>query len=430
MNLNLVELQKQWKKLIENQKPQLDLFFWKQYLKPSYVSKVKEHFVEITTPSPLAINQLKQEGVDKLFCKTLNVDLTVRFVSLTNTAAISPTATTPAPVKSKTFVVGTFNKAAYEITQEIIQRKNKWGIIFIYSEPGLGKTHLLKSIVRCCAQNVIYKHANDFGSEVVGILQGDKQTQEYKEKFTNKDAILFDDIQILSERKKTNEVLFQIINSAQEKEDVDLVFTSDQHPEDLFGFDRRLRSRFLSGLVIKIDYPDLDNAKEITLAKMQSLLPNYENIDDKVFNLISKTYRKDIRKIEGAIKQLVFFIKQNPHTKIENKDLKQIFSDSKLNDVSQISIKKIKGVVARHSGITLLSLNSNSRKREIVEARYVAMYLIRLLTNESHASIAKSFKANNHSTAVNAIKKIREKMKKHPEYEKEVLLIKEKCLND
>ncbi|WHP38815.1 MAG: hypothetical protein QJQ54_01930 [Mollicutes bacterium] len=73
----------------------------------------------------MAINQLKQEGVDKLFCKTLNVDLTVRFVSLTNTAAISPTATTPAPVKSKTFVVGTFNKAAYEITQEIIQRKNK-----------------------------------------------------------------------------------------------------------------------------------------------------------------------------------------------------------------------------------------------------------------------------------------------------------------
>ncbi len=432
MELNLNNLALIWNEFIQEQKKERDAFFWTQYLNTARVQSYKEKTLQITTPSQAAATQLKQEGIDNLFVNKLQTEIKIKFVIQAKHETTKDLSHPKTKSTLKNVVTGPFNKAAYDIAQKIIEQKNEWGIVFIYSEPGLGKTHLLNSIYKKNSANfkVIYKHANNFGTEVVELLNKIlDEIQNYKKNFAEKNAILFDDLQILGERKKTNEILFQIINKAQELK-TDLVFASDKHPEDLFGFDARLISRFLSGLVIKIDYPDIKSAKEIVKQKIKQTISNPQILDDEVIETIARVFRKDIRKMEGAVKQMAFSIEQKPTNKITPESLKQIFSDAKLNFDDKVSARKIKSIVAKHFSVTYASLISNSRKKEVVQARYVAIYLLRSLTNESHIMIARQFNARNHTTAVNATKKIREKMKQNPEYEKEINLIKEKCLND
>lgn len=330
-------------------------------------------------------------------------------------------------------IVGKFNASAVNIARRIVNKENVWCPFFVYSEPGLGKTHILKAIehhAKTTGQNCHYIHANSFGSLLFEAFnKGAKETEEFINQFKNYDIIVVDDIQFLARRDKTNEVLFKIFTNAID-EQKQVVFSSDQHPAELSGFEKRLKSRFEHGITLKIDYPSVGVAAEIVKQKTETLVKNVSKVDIETIDFIAKHFKKDIRKIEGIVKKIAFYLIENPNAEININLFKSIFADQEFIFANTVSTKKIKKTVTKFYGISYNSILSKSRKSLVVKARSVAMYLIRQLTDENYSTIALQFNAKTHATAVNAIKKIKTQMIKTPELKKEVEHLKQLCQND
>ena len=331
-------------------------------------------------------------------------------------------------------VVDKFNKGVVQIAWKILSGENIWTPFFVYSEPGLGKTHILKAIQNQAEKmnkRCSYVHANVFGSSLMeAFSQGGLAIERLKDSFNNKEIILFDDIQFLARREKTNEVLFQIFcNVIDQKKQI--VFTSDQQPEELVGFEKRLKSRFVNGLTLKISFPDQEAAVKIVQNKMLKIMgKNVNKVSPEIIKFIAKAFRKDVRKIEGTIKKIKFSLIQNPDQEPDLLSLQKMFQDQTGWSKDKVSTRTIQKETAKLYGVAYSVMVSGSRKAKVVKARSVAMYLIRELTDEGFATISSKFGSKNHTTAVNAIKKIETELKKSQQLEKEVSFLKQICQNE
>lgn len=173
-----------------------------------------------------------------------------------------------------------------------------------------------------------YIHANTFGNLLLRTFnEGSMAIENLKESFNNHEIILFDDVQFLAKREKTNEVLFQIFCNVLDQEK-QIIFTSDQHPEELNGFEKRLKSRFINGLTLKIDFPDQEAAVKIAEKKALKILGKSINkIHRNVIEFIGKHYRKDVRRIEGTIKKIKFSLIQTSYQEVNLSTFHKMFSD-------------------------------------------------------------------------------------------------------
>ncbi|WP_342252754.1 DnaA ATPase domain-containing protein, partial [Spiroplasma endosymbiont of Amphibalanus improvisus] len=171
------------------------------------------------------------------------------------------------------YVRGLTNCNAYEAAKDVIDNiGNKWNPLFFYGDTGVGKTHLLRAIKNEILNKykdqikIHFVNSQDFGNEIATLLisKDSNNIQEFKNNYFKWDILIFDDIQVLSNRTKTNEILFNVFNYFIDNEK-QIIFSSDRIPEKLaFGFEKRLVSRFSSGLTIKIDNPDYETAYKIT----------------------------------------------------------------------------------------------------------------------------------------------------------------------
>lgn len=312
------------------------------------------------------------------------------------------------------FVVGSSNRFAHAACQAVAsQPAIVYNPLFIYGNPGLGKTHLLNAVAKEFRSNfpgrtVVYLKAEDFTNEVIeGISRG--TMANVREKYRTADLFLMDDVQFLAGKNSTQEEFFHTFEALHEAKK-QIILTSDRPPKEIATLEDRLKSRFESGLIADIQPPDLETRTVIIKRKAESL--GFE-IPDNICEYIATKLKNNIRQLEGAVKKIrAFYL-------LENKPVNIATAQAAISDImnnnqpTPVTVDKIIEEVTRTYGnVTPEDLRSQKRSSNISEARQVAMYIIREITDLPMVEIGQIFGGRDHSTVVYAIRQVEKKIAK------------------
>ena len=326
-------------------------------------------------------------------------------------------------------VIGNCNKIAYMSCRSVAENLGRiYNPLFIYGETGLGKTHLLHAtahevLSKNPKANIIYTTADTFMSELVYYLQKGS-ILAFRKRYRNVDLLLIDDVQFLQGKERTQVELYHIFNALY-LIGKQVILSSDTPPKDLKGLQERLRSRFVSGLVVEVKKPDLDTKLSIIRKKSRDM---GIKIPHDVSLLLAKTITSNVRELEGSLSRLKAYSDMlgRPITlDFAREVLKDIFE---LQQIEELSIEKIQKEVANYFAVNINEILGNSRKKKVVIARQIAMYLSRILTDKSLNEISRAFKKKDHTTVLNAIEKIDKGIEKDRKLKLTVEFLKDKLL--
>ncbi|MCR5767525.1 MAG: chromosomal replication initiator protein DnaA [Lachnospiraceae bacterium] len=302
--------------------------------------------------------------------------------------------------------------------------------LYIYGNPGLGKTHLMHSIAHFITENtpnlkVMYVTSETFTNELIdSIRHGTITPADFRNKYRNIDVLLIDDIQFIIGKDSTQEEFFHTFNYLYEAKK-QIVLSSDKPPKDFSKLEDRLRSRFECGLLVDITSPDYETKMAILKKKLemkQSESVNSINIDDEVLSYIAKNITINIRQLEGALTKLIAMSKLN-HVSIDMDLAEYALKDIVFPDQNKsLTPEFIIEVVAEHYKISVEEIMSQKRDKQISVPRQIAMYICRKYTGLSQTEIADAFKRD-HATVIHAIKKITTDISTNPDIEAKVNMI-------
>ena len=319
------------------------------------------------------------------------------------------------------FVVGDFNREASQAALYVAANPGKTFAqpLFIYSNSGLGKTHLLQAIGNYILKEVkpgakiLYIAASDFVEEFIRFIKGEKDAQSLKDFFDTVDVLLLDDVQLLANKNQTQEMFFTIYNKLIEN-NRQIVLTSDKQPSELHGLEDRLVTRFTKGLTVNINEPDQNTCVEILKKKIVANGLDLEIFDDSVLYFFAEKFSKDIRELEGALNRLIFHIITNKQTGRITMDVAVEAVQSLVGGKSistQLNEQKIINVVADYYNLTSSQLTGKIRTGQIALARHIAMYLIRIKLDVPLKKIGDMFGGKDHTTVMSAITKVEKELK-------------------
>ena len=306
------------------------------------------------------------------------------------------------------YIQGDCNKLARSAAMAVAKKPGgtSFNPMIIYGGVGLGKTHLAHAIgneikSRFPNHNVLYITPEDFTNQIVKAIR-EQKIDDYIRFLRNLDSIIIDDIQFLGGRKKSLEILFNLFNEFHQN-GKQIILTSDRQPKDLEGMEERLISRFKWGLITDLSPPEF----ETRLAIIDEKLSN----EDIEFPYAVKEYicyniTNNIRELEGVCTSII------AQATLSERDVnielaKEVIQKFVSFNNKKISIENIKNVVASHYKLDVELLNSTSRKREIVMARQISMYLAREYTKHSYGRIGSYFGGKDHSTVMYSIKSVK-----------------------
>ncbi len=327
------------------------------------------------------------------------------------------------------FIVGSCNKMAYSACMAVADNLGKiYNPLFIYGGVGLGKTHLLHATAHYVLSknpdaNVIYTTADTFMSELISCMQQGSILQ-FRQRYRDVDLLLIDDVQFLEGKERTQVEFYHIFN-ALHLIGKQIILSSDTPPSMLNGIQERLKSRFVSGLVVEVKPPDIETKLSIIRKKTKEMdleLPH------DVMLFVSKTVNTNVRELEGSLQKLKAYsqIMERPITlELAREILKDIL---KIQNVEELTIQKIQKEVANYFAVNLNDMLGNSRRKKVSLARQIAMYLSRYLTDKSLTEISKAFKKKDHTTIINAIEKIEKAMEKDRKLKLTVEFLRDKIL--
>ena len=321
------------------------------------------------------------------------------------------------------FVVGSFNREAAQASLLIASNPGKmFNPLFIHSQSGLGKTHLLHAIgnyiqkISKPGAKVLYISANDFVDEYIKFVRGEKEAESLKDYVCSFDALLLDDVQMLAKKDNSQDFLFMIFEKMSNTSK-QLVITSDRQPSELNGMQDRLVTRFSRGLTVKIDSPDQNTCVEILRKKITSNGLDISRFDDSVLYFFADKFSTNIRELEGALNRLIFYtvsMKQTDRVTLEiAADSVQSLVGIK-NMTNELSEQKIINVVADYYNLSPSQLTGKIRTGQIALARHIAMYLIRNTLDVPLKKIGEIFGGKDHTTVMSAIQKVDKGLKTDP----------------
>jgi chromosomal replication initiator protein len=326
----------------------------------------------------------------------------------------------------KNFVVGPFNELAHAAASAVVKNPGQvYNPLFVYGGVGLGKTHLLQAIGNEIVKNfknkkVKYLQTEKFVSEVISAIRN-HQIENLKLIYQEIDVLIIDDVQFLAGKEKTQEEFFYIFNSLYEK-NKQIVLSSDRPPKSIPTLTERLRSRFEGGMIADITFPDFETRMAILKSKLQE---KRAEVSEEVLSYIASIIQKNIRKLEGAL-NIIIANQKIQETQVDLKTAKILLKDFVSNNVKILTPKEIIKAVAEFYDISENELLSNSRKKEIVKPRQIAMYLLRECLNFSFPSIGEKFGGKDHTTVIHACEKIAKNLEKSEELREEIYLIKQR----
>ena len=317
------------------------------------------------------------------------------------------------------FVEGAFNIEAYRAASVVAKNPGQaFNPLFIYSNSGLGKTHLLHAIGnKIQAKNpkakILYIDANDFVDEYVKYVKGEKESETLKDFFSSIDVLLLDDVQFLQNKVKTEEMFFYIyqkmINNNKQ-----VVITSDRQPTELKGLEDRLVTRFSQGLTVNINNPDQATCVKILEKQIENAGLDINNFDPAVLHFYADKFSDNVRELEGKFNRLIFYVSEIKQVEKIDLDV-AIEAVSNITNVknaaAQLSEQKIINVVSDYYNLAPGQLIGKTRTGQIALARHVAMYLIRINIDIPLTKIGAMFGGRDHTTVMNGITKVEEMLK-------------------
>jgi len=303
------------------------------------------------------------------------------------------------------FVIGASNQFAHAACRAVaLQPGNHYNPLFIYGGVGLGKTHLANAIghealVRDPEARVAYLSSDTFMTELITSLRRDRM-EDFKNVFRRLDVLIIDDVQYLAKWERTQEEFFHTFNALYELRR-QIVLISDTIPKDINGLEERLRNRFEWGLIADIQPPDMETRVAILEKKA-----DFEGLDlpRDVAIYIASHVDTNVRELEGHLRRLSASASLSK-TAITVDVARTVLRDL-IRDRPSVSIETIQRCACEHYGIRISDLMSRKRAKNFAEARQVAMYLARKMTNESYPAIAQRFAGRDHSTIIHACKAI------------------------
>ena len=288
--------------------------------------------------------------------------------------------------------------------------------MFIYSDVGLGKTHLLNAIA-----NKIIKEKNltvylvsseKFTNEMITSIRDDKMV-EFRNRYRNVDVLLIDDIQFIAGKERTQEEFFYTFNALYENQK-QIVVSSDKIPKDIVSLEERIRSRFEWGLIADIQPPDFET--RVAILKKKAILNNI-NFPDEVINLLANKINSNIRELEGAM------IKISAYSSFTGRPIDidlaiEATSNLLKENEKVITAENVIKSVCNYFNIKIADIKSNKKLKEFVEPRQIAMYLIRTYTELSFPEIGGKFGGKDHSSIIYAVNKVKKNLKNNEGLEK------------
>lgn len=334
----------------------------------------------------------------------------------------------------ETFVIGDSNRFAQTAAVAVAEQPGKvYNPLFIHGKSGLGKTHLMHAIgnyiVETTDKRVLYVTSEKFISDFIGINRKDTENydviEHFKEKYRNIDVLIIDDIQFLGGAEKTQGEFFHTFNTLYDA-NKQIIISSDRSPDDLKLLEDRLRTRFRWGLTANIFPPDFDLRCKILKDKMSGL-EGAKLIKDDVIEYIANNCESDVRHLEGSIRRLFAYAAMYSPTEINLEFAIDALKDYIGTSVySNSNISKIQKAVADYFNITVDNLKSKKRTADINNARQIAIYLCRMITEETTTRIGLEFGNRDHSTVLHAIEKVSKDIKNNDELKHKLNEIKEK----
>lgn len=313
------------------------------------------------------------------------------------------------------FIVGSSNKFAHAASLAVAANPGgAYNPLFIYGNSGLGKTHLLyairNEIHRTNPEKVIvYVKGDDFTNELIEAIRLNNNS-EFHQKYRKSDVLLVDDIQFIGGKESTQEEFFHTFNTLYESKS-QIVLTSDRPPKEIKTLEDRLRSRFESGLIADIQPPDFET--RIAIIKRKAELLEIDLPEDVVEYIVTRI-KTNIRQLEGVVKKLKAK-NQLYGDKITINIAQKTISEILNNDQPPpLTVEKIIDEVARTFGVSSDDIRSSKRNSNISNARQIAIYAVREITDLSMNVIGEEFGGRDHSTIVYAIKQIEKNMKNDP----------------
>jgi chromosomal replication initiator protein len=317
------------------------------------------------------------------------------------------------------FVVGPFNELAYAVAQAIIANPGQnYNPFFIYGGTGLGKTHMIQAIgntikIKHPLKKIYYVSLERFAIDYINSIQN-KNPNSFKEKYRKYDVIIMDDIQFISGKDKTQEELFHLFNTLYES-NKQIIFSSDKHPNFIQGLEDRLQSRFASGMTVQIVEPDYESRIAIIKAKFEATSCI---IDQEVVSYLASSLEGNIRELEGSLNTVIC------QSQLKNKSLSlaevKTLIKNNIKPKKTVAIKDIVRIIADNYGISEEIIYEKTRRKEIVRARQVAMYILREDFNISYPLIGQKMGGRDHTTVIHSHLKIRDDLKTDPSLLQEI----------
>ena len=312
-----------------------------------------------------------------------------------------------------TFIVGSNNKLAQAAALAVAESPgNTYNPLFIYGGAGLGKTHLMHSIAHFIIENddnskVLYVTSEEFTNELIETIRNGNNTamSKFREKYRNIDVLLIDDIQFIIGKESTQEEFFHTFNTLYNA-GKQIVLVSDRPPKEIKSLEERLRTRFEWGLIVDVQPPDYETRFIITREKALEL---GIELPQDVVDYISENITNNVRQIEGTVKKIKAY-HDLTGMPLDITNVSRAIKDMYKGKTQAIPTPDlIISEVCRFYSIDESTLRSTLKNKGTAEARQVAMYLIRKLTNLSLPDIAKEF-GKNHTTVLYALKKVEQEL--------------------
>ena len=312
------------------------------------------------------------------------------------------------------FIVGSFNELAYAASQAIIENPGtKYNPFFVYGGTGLGKTHLIQAIGNSTKdkyqnKKVFYLTLEKFATDFINSLQNNK-ANSFKEKYRKYDLLIIDDIQFIGKMEKIQEELFHTFNTFYEN-NKQIIFSSDKHPNYIPELADRLKSRFAAGMIVDVSEPEYESRLAILKIKLREV---NVNLEQEIIEYIAGAIQGNIRELEGSLNTIVcqYHLKNKPLTISEVKNLLK----NNIKPKKNVAIKDVVKIVSNYYSLEESSVYEKTRRKEIVKARQIVMYLLREDFNVSYPLIGQKLGGKDHTTVIHSYLKIKTDLKNNPQ---------------
>ncbi|MCX6810230.1 MAG: chromosomal replication initiator protein DnaA [Candidatus Berkelbacteria bacterium] len=325
------------------------------------------------------------------------------------------------------FIVGASNQLAHAAAQASAKKPGKsYNPLFIYGQPGLGKTHLAQAIGNFALSKnprikVLYATCETFTNDFIDAVRSGK-AKDFKDRYRNVDILIIDDIQFLGTKEITKEEFFHTFNHLHQK-NKQLVLTSDRPPKELKGLEKRLITRFEWGMVADIQAPNYETRLAILKEKCQE---HGKIINEEILEFIAKNINDSIRELEGALTKLlahIDLINEVPSVSMAERILSDNFSRNSKKQI--VPIDKVIKAIQKFYNISFDDIVSKRRNKEIIKPRHMTMYILHHIIGMSFPDIGRELGGKDHTTIMHGCKSITKDINNSKQIKDELELLKE-----